>query len=395
MTRHFEHDSVISGIGQSDVGRRLGRSAIELTVDSALAALTDAGLRPTDVDGVTTYPGGNGLTSAGYAGPPVSAVIDALRLQPNWFQGSAELPGQLGAIVAAMMAVSAGLARHVLVYRTVTESTAQRGGGRAAVYDPDGVVAPDEMGWLRVFGAPSAANWLAMLATRHFHEFGTTRAQLSQIALACRSHAALNPLAVYRDPLSLDDYLGARMISWPLCLFDCDVPVDGSTSVIVSARETVADLRSRPVSVDAVGTAFRGRFSWDQQPALAQMAATGAADHLWSRSSLRPDDVDVAQLYDGFSILALAWLEAFGFCAPGEGGAFVEDGSRIRLGGELPLNTAGGQLSAGRLHGYGLVHESVLQLRGEAGVRQVPGARVAAVSNGGGPIAGAMLLTTG
>ena len=175
MSRQFEHDSVISGIGQSAVGRRLGRSATDLTVESALAAIEDAGLRREDIDGITTYPGGDNLTSFGYAGPPPSAVIDALRLQPNWFQGSAELPGQLSAIVAAMMAVSAGLSRHVLVYRTVTESTAQGGSGRAAVYDPDGEAPPNVMGWSRVFGAPSASNWLAMLATRHFHEFGTTR----------------------------------------------------------------------------------------------------------------------------------------------------------------------------------------------------------------------------
>lgn len=395
MTRahRFEHDSVISGIGQSAIGRRLGRSAIDLTVDSAIAAIEDAGLRREDIDGISTYPGGDSLTSQGYAGPPSSAVQDALRLRPRWFQGAAELPGQLSAITAAMMAVSAGLARHVLVYRTVTESTAQGGRGRGAVYDPDGQAPPDLMGWLRVFGAPSASNWLAMLATRHFHDYGTTREQLGHIPLTCRRHAGLNPLATYRDPLTLEDYLGARMISWPLCLFDCDVPVDGSTAIIVSAADTVPDLRSRPVFVDAVGTATHSRYSWDQQENLAQMAATSAADHLWSRTSLRPADVDVAELYDGFSILTLVWLEALGFCKLGEGGGFVEDATRISLGGELPLNTSGGQLSAGRLHGFGLLHEAVVQLRGQGQARQVHGARVAVVANGGGPIAGAMLLT--
>jgi acetyl-CoA acetyltransferase len=389
----FEHDSVISGIGQSAIGRHLGRSALDLTVDAALAAIKNAGLRREDIDGISTYPGGDSLTSHGYAGPPSSAVHDALRLQPAWFQAAAELPGQLSAIIAGMMAISAGLARHVLVYRTVTESTAQRGGGRGTIYDPDGQAPPDLMGWLRVFGAPSASNWLAMLATRHFYEFGTTREQLGQIPLVCRRHAGLNPLATYRDPLTLDDYLSARMISWPLCLFDCDVPVDGSTAIIVSTADAVPDLRSHPVYVDAVGTAMHSRYSWDQQENLAQMAATGAAEHLWSRTSLRPVDVDVAELYDGFSILTMAWLEALGFCKHGEGGAFVEGGTRISLGGELPLNTSGGQLSGGRLHGFGLVHEAVVQLRGQAEARQVAGARVAAVANGGGPIAGAMLLT--
>jgi acetyl-CoA acetyltransferase len=138
---------------------------------------------------------------------------------------------------------------------------------------------------------------------------------------------------------------------------------------------------------------MRTRFSWDQQEDLAAMAATGAAEHLWSRTALTPRDVDVAELYDGFSILALAWIEALGFCKPGEGGAFIDGGRRIALDGELPLNTGGGQLSAGRLHGFGLIHEAVTQLRGAGDDRQVAAAKVAAVGNGGGPIAGAMLLT--
>lgn len=124
------------------------------------------------------------------------------------------------------------------------------------------------------------------------------------------------------------------------------------------------------------------------------MAATSAARHLWQRTGLTPADVDTAQLYDGFSILALAWIEALGFAGQGEGGAFIEDGRRIALDGQLPLNTAGGQLSGGRLHGFGLVHEAIVQLRGQAGTRQVRSAEVAAVGNGGGPIAGAMLLTS-
>jgi acetyl-CoA acetyltransferase len=391
--RRFEHDSIISGIGQSAVGRRLGRSPVDLTVEAALAAIGDAGLTRDDIDGISTYPGGDAVSSRGYGGPPPPALQEALRLRPSWFQGAAELPGQLAALVAAMTAISAGLARHVLVYRTVTESTAQGAGGRAAVFDPDGR-ASDIGTWLTPFGAPSAANWLAMLATRHFHEFGTTREQLGQIPLTARRNAGRNPLAIYREPLSMDDYLAARMISTPLCLYDCDVPVDGSTAFVVSAADHAADAAAPPVYIDAVGVAMRDRFSWDQQDELAAMAATSVSEQLWSRTSLTPADVDTAQLYDGFSILALVWLEALGFCKFGEGGAFVEGGARIALDGELPLNTAGGQLSAGRLHGFGLVHEAVLQLRGQATGRQIADPKVAAVGNGGGPIAGAMLLTS-
>ncbi len=149
----------------------------------------------------------------------------------------------------------------------------------------------------------------------------------------------------------------------------------------------------RPAHVNAVGTALRGRASWDQFDDPTSMAARDAAASMWERTDLRPSDVDVAQLYDGFSILAMVWLESMGFCGRGESGSFVEDGTAISRSGVLPLNTAGGQLSGGRLHGFGLIHEACVQLRGEGGDRQVRRRRdslpeVAAVSNGGGPIAG-------
>jgi acetyl-CoA acetyltransferase len=392
-TARFEHDSIISGIGQSAVGRRLGRSATDLTVEAALGAIAEAGLTRGDIDGVTTYPGGDSSSTRGYGGPSPYAMLEALRLQPTWFSGSAELPGQLGAVVQAMMAVSSGLARHVLVYRTVTETLGQGDGGRGAIYDPDGYAMP-MTAFISTFGAPSAVNWLAMLASRHFHEYGTTREQLGQIPLTCRANASRNPRAIYREPLTMDDYLSARMISSPLCLYDCDVPVDGSTAFIVSAADHATSMPKKPVYIEAIGSALTQRFSWDQQADLTAMASTGAAEHLWSRTSLTAADVDIAQLYDGFSILALAWIEALGFCKKGEAGAFLEGGRRIALDGELPLNTHGGQLSAGRLHGFSLIHEAAVQLRGEAEGRQVPDAKVAAVGNGGGPIAGAMLLTS-
>ncbi|HEX4359527.1 MAG TPA: thiolase family protein [Pseudonocardia sp.] len=399
MTHRFEHDVCITGLGQSAVGRRLGRSALDLTTEACLAAVADAGLDRADIDGLVTYPGGEAALTHGYGGPPPTAVQDALRLELNWYEGAADLPGQLGAVVAACLAVSSGLARHVLVYRTVTESSAQGAAGRAQVLPgAGGVPAAGVNYWTAPFGAVSAVNWLAQVAARHFHVYGTTREQLGALAVTQRANAALNPAAPLRTPFDLAEYLAARMISTPLCLLDCDLPVDGSTALVVSPAERAADSPRPPVYVEAVGTALRGRASWDQYGNLASMAAEGAAAHLWRRTALRPADVDLAQLYDGFSILALVWLEALGFCAPGEGGAFLGDGSRIALTGELPLNTAGGQLSGGRLHGYGHLHEACLQLRGGAGARQVrrrggDTPKVAVVSNGGGPIAGCLLLT--
>jgi acetyl-CoA acetyltransferase len=395
MTEILERRAALTGIGQSDVGRRLNRDPLALTADACLAAIEDAGLRREDIDGLSTYPGNMAGAPGGFSGAGVTDVQDMLRLNLNWFCGGPELPGQLGAVVNACMAVATGLARHVLCFRTVWESTAQGGGGRQGIGAGGGgrFRASGFMQWNLPYGAASAAVWIAMMAQRHFHEFGTTREQLGQIALNARRNAGLNPKAIYRDSMSMDDYLEARMISSPFCLYDCDVPVDGSTAMIVSHVDAAKDLRRTPLQVEAVGTAIHGRPSWDQWDDLTTMALRDAAAMLWKRTDLTPADVDCAQLYDGFSFIALAWLEALGFCGKGEGGPFVEGGSRIALEGEIPLNTQGGQLSAGRLHGFGFLHEACTQLWGEGGDRQVPGdPQVAVAAAGGGPLGGCLLL---
>jgi acetyl-CoA acetyltransferase len=387
-----EHAAIISGLGQSAVGRRLGRTGLDLTIDAALGAVADAGLTLADIDGLATYPGGVG-GFPGFSGPGSPAVQDALRLSLNWHGGGMEGPGQLQAVVNAVMAVACGLARHVLVYRTVTESTAQGAGGRPAIGAATSKVEGAQQ-WSLPFRAVSAANWLAMYAQRHFHEFGTTEEQMAQIALNARRNATLNPAAVFREPMTMDDYLSSRMVSTPFRLYDCDIPVDGSTALVVSSVDH-ADAVDHPVArFEAVGTALHGRPSWEQWDDLTTMPARTTAEHMWSRTDLKPADVDVAELYDGFSWLSMSWLEALGFCGHGESGPFIEGGSRIALDGELPLNTQGGQLSGGRLHGFGYIHEAVTQLRGEAGDRQVAGRpEVAVVSNGGGPISGCLLLS--
>ena len=398
MTVRAESRAVISGIGQSAVGRRLGRSGLDLTIDAALAAIDDAGLTRDDIDGLAAYPGAMAVPP-GFSGPGTPDVQDTLRLNLNWHGAGPEGPAQLAAVISAVNAVASGLARHVLVYRTVTEATAQGKGGRSGIGldgGGKGGLPPRQSGflqWLLPYGGYSAACWLALYAARHFHEFGTTREQLAQIALTGRANAARNPNAIYREPMSLDDYLDARMISTPFCLYDCDVPADGSTAVVVSASDAVPGRRP-PVRFAAMGSALRGRPSWDQWEDITTFACRDAAAQMWSRTDLTPADVDTAQLYDGFSWLTMAWLEAMGFCGKGESGPYIEGGKRIALDGELPINTSGGQLSAGRLHGFGHLYEAVLQLRGDAADRQVPGAEVCAVAAGGGPIAGCLLLTT-
>jgi acetyl-CoA acetyltransferase len=393
----LERRAAITGIGQSEVGRGLKRDPLELTLDACLAAIEDAGLGRDDIDGIATYPGAMGL-APGFSGAGVTEVHDALRLSLDWFCGGMETSGQLGSVINACMAVACDLATHVLCFRSVWEATAQGKGGRAPIGGGGGGEKFRASGPMMEFSLPfraySAANWVAMFAQRHFHEYGTTREQLAQIALNARKNAGQNPKAIFRAPMTLDDYLSARMISTPFCLYDCDVPVDGGTAVIVSRVEAARDLRRTPIGVEAVGSALRGRPSWDQFDDLTTMALRDASAMLWERTDLTSDDVDVAELYDGFSFITLAWLEALGFCKRGEGGPFIEGGQRIARDGSLPLNTHGGQLSAGRLHGYGFLHEACVQLWGEGGERQVPGdPQVAVAAAGGGPLAGCLLLT--
>jgi acetyl-CoA acetyltransferase len=386
-----EHRTLISGVGKSQVGRRLDRSDLDLTVEACSRAMADAGVDPADVDGLVAWPG-EWPAARGFCGPAVGRVKDALGIDPAWHAGMQDGPSQLGAVMSAVMAVASGYVRHVLVYRTTSEATGQAGGARNTTSPADvvGVVGLQE--WLRPFGAVTAAHWLAMVAQRYMHESGATREQIGGLPVCTRGWAALNPEAVYRTPITIDDYLTARMISDPLCLYDCDVPVDGSVAILVSAVDTRADLRA-PVRIEAMGTKLASRPFWDQWADPLDLPQRDSARHLWSRTTLRPADVDVAQLYDGFSILTIAWLEAAGFCAPYEGAAFVAGGQRIGPGGQLPLNTGGGQLSGGRLHGFGLLHEAVQQLRGETSARQVLGAETAFVGTGGGPLGGCLLLT--
>ncbi len=394
-TDKFEAKVALTGIGMSRIGRRLGVDPLSLTIEACRKAVDDAGLTMADIDGLSTYPGG--AAAGGHSEGGVTALEESLRLRPTWFNGGSETPGQGGSVVAAMLAVAAGLCRHVLCFRTVWESTwidRQRSDPRPSG-PGGGRVEGDFMAWRLPYGAMSAANWIAMNASNHFHRYGTTRDALAAIAVNARRNAGLNPDAVYRQPMTPDDYYGARMISSPFGLYDCDVPCDGSIAVVVSAREAGRDLRHPPVLVDSVGTQIIDRVSWDQGTLSHEPQTLGPAAHLWSRSSLRPGDVDVAQLYDGFTFNCLSWIEALGFCGIGEAGDFLADPTRIALEGQLPLNTFGGQLSAGRTHGYGFIHEAVVQLRGDAGQRQVKGAEVAVVSTGGGTPGGCFLLTGG
>ena len=390
-----EKGAVISGIGISTIGRRTGISHRELTMQAVREAVADAGLEPSDIDGIA---------SLGDTAP--SVVAREFGIEPRYNGGGFDTGGLLSPVMAAAQGVGEGRATHVVVYRTVQ----MLGGGM--VQDPEAASGPDDsegkggegMGSLaRIMvdvdqliaaNAYSAANWLAMVCRRHMSVYGTTKEQLGWLAINSRRNAALNPRAVYREPMTMDDYMAARPVSSPFGLFDCDVPVDGSIAVVVSPSAYAGQGPNPAVRVEAIGGSSGGG-GWFHRPDFPSMASADAAAEMWGRTTLAPSDIDVAELYDGFTFLTFAWLEALGICGKGESGPFVEGAGRIAIGGEMPLNTYGGQLSAGRMHGYWVLHEACLQLRGQAGERQVPGSpQVAAVANGGGPIAGCMLLTT-
>ena len=378
----FEDDVAVTGIGMSRLGRKLMVDPIELTVEAIQLAVRDAGLTLEDVDGVSTYPAGS--ADGGYSEGGVTAVESALGLRPTWHNGAPETPGAAGSLINAMLAVSSGLCRHVVCFRTVWQSTyaelAKRAGAGAAGGSGRRASGFDE--YLAPFGV-QAVNTVAMAASQHFARYGTTRETLGVIALNAAANAARNPTAVFRDPLTMDEYLEARLISSPFGLFDCDPLCDGSVAVVVSVLDASRDLPRPPVRVEAIGMQVTERMEWDQGVLSHEPQVLGPAAHLWSRTDLRPSDVDVAELYDGFTFNCVTWLEALGFCGVGEAKDFLQGGKRIAPDGDLPLNTHGGQLSHGRTHGMGLVHEAITQLRGDGGVRQVPDAGTAVVSTGG------------
>ena len=394
----FEHRAVLSGIGRSRIGRRLMLDPLSLAVDACLEAIADAGLTIEDIDGLSTYPGvgGMGMSEGG-----ATAIEEALRIHPTWINGGGDLPGPGGSVIAALLAVAAGLCRHVLCFRTVWESTfatlaaqaalsgtATDGGTRAKAERVSGPFRE----WRAPFGAVSAANWIAMNAHQYLHRYGAPRELLGLIALNARANAARNPVAIYRDPMTMDDYLSARPITSPFGLYDCDVPCDASIAVIVSDASVADDLPRPAVRIEAVGTQILERVSWDQGTLTHEPQVIGQSAHLWTRTSLTPDDVDLALVYDGFTFNAISWLEGLGFCGFGEAKDWLDGGRCIALDGDLPVNPHGGQLSEGRTHGFGFIYEAVTQLRHDAAERQVRDAKTAVVTSGGGTPSGVLLL---
>ena len=382
---HLSRDVAIVGVGYSDISRQGAPDPRRLTFTAVSEALADAGLSGADVDGIFEYKFGPESPTAQQVArligsPNLAAFAD---IMPN-------NPSGLGGPLAAVMAVASGVCETALAFRCLTRDAGYTGGVKDG---PDVITGPEQfltpygyLGGILVDMALAKRRWMA--------EYGRGEEDFGRIAVNARRWSALNPRAVLRDPITLDDYLGARMIADPLRILDCDYPVNGACATIFTTVPRARDLLQTPVLVESMAYGTGAQVDWVFAGDFLYGGTIPCAEKLWERSAFGPADIDVAQIYDGFTTVALQWIEALGFCGIGEFGDWIGDGSRIGPGGDLPMNTSGGQLAEGRLHALGHLNEAVLQLRGECDARQVHGADVGLVASGLYPQAGAMVLTT-
>ncbi len=346
------------------------KTAYQLHVESARGALEDAGVGIGDVDGLFT----SGVGPIG-----ILSLANHLNLRPSYLDSQA-IGGSsfVSHCLHAAAAIAAGLCNIALVTYGSTAASERfaigTGTGGFVMDPPDSFEAP----W-----GPTIVGSYALVAQRHMHEYGTTSEELAEIAVTMRRHASLNPLAKYRDPISVEDVLTSRIISSPLHLLDCCVISDGGGALVLTSVERARDLRRLPVVI--LGAAEAIRHSGIGTRDLLDVAARQSGPLALARAGVQHADLDLAMIYDSYTITVLATLEALGFCAPGEGGAFCA-GGRIGLGGALPVNPDGGGLSSNHpgMRGIFLVIEATRQLRGECGPRQVKDARIALVHGTGG-----------
>ena len=366
--RSMRDRGAIVGVGATPQGKLPGSTALSLAVDAFKLALADSGLEKRQIDGLLTFSG----QTAPEGQQNYLRLGETLGINPRW-TGTMYMGGSTaGALVQqAVLAIEAGMATHVAC---VYGDAAATGGG----------VFNRAQGWgdsSAIWGFMSAAANSAITAARHMAVYGTTSQQLGEIAVACRYHASLNPAAVMRKPITIEDHQASRWVVEPLHLLDCCLVSDGGVCIIVSSAEHARDLKQPPVLISGMGqgytTQILEREDWWYAP--HQKVAVEVA---YKMAGVGPQDIDVAQLYDNFTPSVLLWLEHGGFCEPGEAGAFVE-GGRIRLGGDLPVNTAGGNLSESFMEGWLHIVEGVRQMRGQCGERQVAGAETCLVTGRG------------
>jgi acetyl-CoA acetyltransferase len=377
-------DPVIVGIAEVplvDGKVEGGASVLQIQARAAKAALDEAGLTLADVDGLAVT-GAWGLPRPGHT--PALQMAEYLGLRPRYSDTTNAGGSSFEMHVAhACLAIRAGYADVVLVlYGSTQRSERSRSlGGRPTLFSLQ-----YEVPW----GLPTPLGSYAMAAHRHMHEYGTTSEQLAEIAVAARAWARLNPAAMMREPLSVEEVLASPVIADPLHRLDCCLVTDGGGAIVLTSAERARDLKGRPIRVIGYGESLSHvTIAAMQDLGFLHLAAEAGA-RAFAMAGVKPADIDVAEIYDSFTVTVLMTLEALGFCGRGEGGAFVSGGN-IAPGGAFPMNTSGGGLSCCHpgMYGIFLLIEAVRQLRGEAGERQVADAKLALAHGTGGTLSSA------
>lgn len=368
-------DVAIVGVAESDLGRVPNKSKFQLSAEASKAALDDAGLTKADVDGV--------LTTIITEGGQFSSLLMAeyMGIRPR-YTNSTSIGGSsfVAYVEHAAMAIATGLCDVALICHGST-NISDRGGRAGPVSGAASVFGPSQ--FEEPYGISTVGSY-ALAAQRHMHEYGTTSEQLAEIAVATRKWASMNPKALMREPIGIDDVLNSRMIASPLHLLDCCLVTDAGGAVVLTSMDRAKDLKKRPIAVLGTGEAHTHRMI-SQMPDLTETAAKISGRLAFERSGISHAEIDVAEIYDSFTITVLLTLESLGFCKKGEGGDFVS-GQRTAPGGDFPMNTQGGALSYTHPGMFGIftVIEAVRQLREECGERQVKDAKIALANGTGG-----------
>ena len=380
--------AAITGIGATEFSKDSGRSEMSLASEAVAAAIADAGLKPSDIDGMVTYSTDNNpdVEIARHVG------IGALRHFSRVHYGGG---AACGTIVQAAMAVATGVADAVVCYRAFNERSGRRFGAGVQDLPLAATAERAQFSWTTPFGQLTPASWVAMVARRYMHLYGATSEDFGRVAVAGRKHAANNPAAWFHNqPITLEEHQASRWIVDPLHLLDCCQESDGGQALVVVSAERARDLPNRPALIVA-GAQGAGEEQWtmtsffrDDIAQLPEMKVV--ADELWSSSGLTPADIQTAILYDHFTPYVLMQLEEFGFCGRGEAKDFIADGA-LEIGGRLPINTHGGQLGEAYIHGMNGIAEAVRQIRGTS-VNQVDSVENVLVTAGTGvPTSGLIL----
>ncbi|MFZ2175034.1 MAG: thiolase [Rhodococcus sp. (in: high G+C Gram-positive bacteria)] len=384
--------AAIAGVGATRFYRRgesVPRTVLDMACEAIRAAVDDAGLTVAEIDGFALYAHSDELDPGRIA---QTLGIKELTFSATLTGGGG---GSAGAVGLAATAVTSGQARVVVTVMSVQQAQHRLGAAFAVDTTSGGAYGPGggdpDKDFVAHAGLMAPGQMVALLAQRHMFEYGTTREHFAEVALSARLHASTRPTALRREPLTMEDYFSARMISDPLCLYDFCMESDGAAAVVTVSAERARDL-AQPV-VDILGAAHGGpgrwgkAFTWMQMPQeyFASSGHRSIAARLYRAAGVEPDDIDVAELYDHFTPGVIMQIEDYGFCKIGEGGSFVSDGSIRWPHGRLPVNTHGGNHSDAYIIGMTHVIEAVEQMRGTA-VNQVDGARLALATGGPAPI---------